>query len=91
MLQRHAHAVFHQGIPNPVYQRSFAQHTATGSRVLKISKIHPTNHLLTITAVMKGTMYVRPPVSSNMITTRDTVTVNIVSVATHAVQHLVGR
>jgi len=29
-------------------------------------------HLLTITATMMGTMYVRPPVSSNMITTRDT-------------------
>ena len=29
-------------------------------------------HLLIITATMMGTMYVSPPVSSNMITTRDT-------------------
>lgn len=29
-------------------------------------------HLLIMTAIMIGTMYVRPPVSSNIITTRDT-------------------
>lgn len=32
-----------------------------------------TNHLLTITAIISGTMYSRAPVSSNMITTNDTV------------------
>lgn len=30
-------------------------------------------HLLIMTAIMIGTMYVSPPVSSNIITTRDTV------------------
>ena len=29
-------------------------------------------HLLIMTAIMIGTMYVSPPVNSNMITTRDT-------------------
>ena len=35
-------------------------------------KASPT-HLLTMTATMMGTMYTRPPVSSNMITTSETI------------------
>ena len=45
-----------------------------GGYIPSLTKASPT-HLLIMAAIMMGTMYVSPPVNSNIITTRETVCV----------------